>query len=350
MANNKIDLSAGMVPRAVAGLPGAVRRNIAATGMKIVPGQPAVGAEGRAAIAGVDPDHPNTLVVHDPVRFAASAPQTIAHESTHSWQENLPPAIQANIPGDDPGDPYSITPHELQSMRASGKTLLDLPREQQATLVQYYVSQGGTSAPRSIRDTYEPWVNDMAKQPLSTILPTAPGEEGIETTARPPQGQMYSTQTFAKGDPAPGQKPTHEAGEVTAWDSASGLPIVKRKPAQPASQPSAPDEKEESAEPAGGTNRTKPEPSSPAAAKPSDSKEPNSGLKADKSADTSPPVKGAPVKLQNGTTGKIAWYDPKLGIARIKTDDGKSVPVRKGAFTVQPHTQVAAHVRRIPAK
>jgi hypothetical protein len=138
-------------------------------------------------------------------------------------------------------------------------------------------------------------------------------------------------------DLSPGMVPHHNLGPVTGYDHDSGLPIVKRKPAdQPASNPSAPGKKEEAAE----TKPAKPEPK-PAA----------SETKQSQGETPAEPQKGAPVRLKDGTTGKLSWFDKVSGIARIRRDaDGKSVSVRKGAFQVQPHTQVSAHIRRINTK
>lgn len=170
---------------------------------------------------------------------------------------------------------------------------------------------------------------------MSNSMVTRPS--GVHPDALPPDFEAWD-------EPVP----THPAGQVTAYDEQSGLPIVRRKPADTrpaaaASKPSAPEKKEEAAE----TKPAKPEP------KPA--KEDTKPAAAEtKQSDPETPAemtKGAPVKLKDGSTGKLSWYDKVSGIARIRRDaDGKSISVRKNAFEVQPHTQVSAHVRRIPTK
>lgn len=184
-----------------AALPGPVRRVLSSTGLNLQPAKPHMGAQGNPAIASVDPGSPNTINVEDPARFNQSGTQTLSHEAVHLWHNNLPPHIQAQIPEDDQKDPYNYGGAEgLQSMRDQGMKLWNLPREKAATVVQYYASQGGKDAPKAIRDVYEPWVKDMSDVPLSTIKPTDPDAQGLETSPRPPQGQMYSTKVFAKGE------------------------------------------------------------------------------------------------------------------------------------------------------
>jgi len=228
-----------------------------------------MGAQNRPAIASVDPGSPNTINVEDPQRFNQSGPQTLGHETVHVWGNNLPPEIQKQIPPDDPKDPYNYGGTEgLKSMRDQGMKLWNLPREKAATIVQYYISQGGENAPKAIKDAYGPWVNDMNEAPLSSIVPSEPGQPGLNTTPRAPQGQMYSTRTFAKGE-EPGEHPL---------------------------------------------------------------------------------VKGAPVRLPDGTHGKIAYLDPTLRIARIKLNSGKQITARQSVLKVMPHIQAAAHIRKVPEK
>lgn len=60
--------------------------------------------------------------------------------------------------------------------------------------------------------------------------------------------------------------------------------------------------------------------------------------------------KGKPVKLPDGRTGKIAYLDPGMRIARVKLDAGGHETVKQKALTVMPYVQVAAHIRRIAEK
>lgn len=63
-----------------------------------------------------------------------------------------------------------------------------------------------------------------------------------------------------------------------------------------------------------------------------------------------PPIqKGTPVTI-NGKPGKIVFLHQEMGIARVKTDDGRKLTVRLGALKITPHIQVAAHIRKVPAK
>lgn len=253
----------------VAALPGPVRRVLSSTGLQLKPASPHTGAQNMPAIASVDAGSPNTINIEDPARFNRSAPQTLTHEAIHLWQNNLPPHIQAQIPPDNPDAPYDYGGVQgLLDARAKGKKLINFPREVQSTIGQYYQAQGGDeSAPDAIRKAYKPFVDDMEDYPLSTMMGTDPDQPGINTTARPPQGQMYSTQTFAKGDPAPG------------------------------------------------------------------------GMQ-----------KGTPVTLPDGTKGKVMHVIQGMGTLRVRTEDGRNLTVRAKAVKVVPHTQVAAHVRKLPGK
>lgn len=208
----------------VAALPGPVKRVLSSTGLNIQPAQPHMGAQGKPAIASVDPGSPNTINIENQQKFNSSGPQTLGHESVHLWHNNLPPEIQKQIPPDDLKDPYNYGGTQgLQSMRSQGMRLWNLPREKAATVVQYYISQGGENAPKAVKDAYGPWVNDMSQAPLSSVVPSEP-DGPMNTTPRAPQGQMYSTQTFAKGDPEPvGQKTGKSQPNTT--ELAKGSPV-----------------------------------------------------------------------------------------------------------------------------
>ena len=126
-------------------------------------------------------------------------------------------------------------------------------------------------------------------------------------------------------------KPTHEAGEITAWDSETRLPIVKRKPADSGTaeaKPSNPVEKPEA---------TKPE---PVAAAPKPAAKPvlkPAGLS-----------KGDPVELEDGTRGKVAHMVANMNTARVRTEDGRNITVRRNTLKQVEHVQVKAHIRRLP--
>lgn len=165
----------------------------------VTSGSPSTGANKMGSIASVDADSPDTININDPKSFSStsnSASQTLAHEATHLLQNNLPPTEAAKIPADDANHPYDLG--DLDAQRAKGKTITQLPREQEATIVQKYVASGGKDK------ALKPWVDDLKNVKLSTILPTKPGQQGISTTARAPQGgqQMLEdlpTQSAPKG-------------------------------------------------------------------------------------------------------------------------------------------------------
>ena len=162
----------------------------------VTSGSPSTGASNMASIASVDADSPDTITINDPNQFNRGASQTLAHEATHLLQNNLPPTEATAIPADNPDKPYDLS--NLGDARKQGKTITQLPREQQATIVQKWVASKGKDT------TLKPWIDDLKDVKLSSILPTKPGQSGIETTARAPQGgqQMLEdlpTQPAPKG-------------------------------------------------------------------------------------------------------------------------------------------------------
>lgn len=134
---------------------------------------------------------------------------------------------------------------------------------------------------------------------MGTTKVTPP--EGLHPDSLPPD--------FDGWDQEP-NVPTHPLGTVTAIDHDSGLPIVKRNSSDTAKPEEAPEE---------------PEPKPEALAK------------------------GTPVTV-NGKPGKVVFLHQEMGIARVKTDDGRKLTVRLGALKIMPHIQVAAHIRKVPAK
>lgn len=180
------DLSAGMVSKLKGQLPAPLQRVLGSTGLNVVSDAPHMGANNLPAIASVDPDSVNTVAVQDPKRFVSGGAQTLGHEATHLWQQNLPPTMAAKIPADNPNNPYGFSEADLPKMRAAGKTLATVPREIGPSIIQKYIAQGGTNAPAAVQKIYNPWVQDMQTTPLSGIIPTQPGQAGISTTPRPP--------------------------------------------------------------------------------------------------------------------------------------------------------------------
>jgi hypothetical protein len=110
---------------------------------------------------------------------AANDPATMAHELTHVWQNNLPPSVQAKIPAD-AEDMSAFNISDADKLRKQGKTLADLPREKQATIIQKYVEDPKKNA------NLKPWVDDMQTTGLSTTLPTGPNDTKLNTTPRAP--------------------------------------------------------------------------------------------------------------------------------------------------------------------
>jgi hypothetical protein len=45
-------------------------------------------------------------------------------------------------------------------------------------------------------------------------------------------------------------------------------------------------------------------------------------------------VKGAKVRLADGALGRVVYVDPNLRIARVRTEDGRNITVRRKQLTV----------------
>jgi hypothetical protein len=189
-------------------------------------------------LAGVIPGQ-NVVNVMDPAAFQKAPDQLAAHEGTHIWQNNLPPTLAAKIPADNAQDPYGFGGLAgLNALRQRGGTILDLPKEQQAAMMQYRQSQGGDNAPQAVRKATDPFVQDMNNLPLSVILPTDPDQKGINTNPRAPvppvQAMMMSQKTYAKGQPA---DPPPPAGYTVDSDPAPPAGYTVDAPQTPAAPP-----------------------------------------------------------------------------------------------------------------
>lgn len=183
----------------------------------VEPGSPSTGANNMASIASVDSDSPDTIKVNDPKAFnstANSATQTLAHEGTHLLQNNLPPTEASKIPADSTDHPYDLS--NLDSLRKQGKTITQLPREQQATIVQKYVASGKKDK------SLQPWIDDLKNVKLSTILPTKPDQKGISTEARPPQGGQQILKDL------PTQAVPASALKKPSWNSSAASALGRR--------------------------------------------------------------------------------------------------------------------------
>lgn len=344
---------------------------------------------GGKVLAGVEPHSPDTINIVDQAAFNKAPEQLVAHEATHNVDNNLPGALQDKIPADNPDDPYNYGGADgLNALRQKGGTILDLPREQQAALVQYYQSQGGPNAPAAVRQSHEPFVNDLAQLPQSTIQPTSPDADAINTTPRAPRppidvpGALQpATKIYPekkKVDLSAGfvKKATsditkHPAGKVTAIDEETLLPIVRRRSAsdatptvdktakvavagieaKPAERKSAAETKSEPVKKSTPMSEAKPAATSHSATSNDVAKVEASTAKlaGKEDAATAKPedkqkkaggfgalnlTKGQTVHLNSGVRGSIQHVNTSMKIVRIKTHDGHNLTVR--------HSQIAA--------
>lgn len=148
---------------------------------------------GRPDYAGVVKGDPHTIMFdHNTPLDDHTVQQLVAHEGMHIIQHNLPPEIASKIPADDEKDPYNYGGAQgLNDLRKQGGTILSLPREKQAAVIQYYVSQRPHVTGQAAADldsTYKPYLEDLNNLPQSTIQPTSPQDSSgtIVTTPRAP--------------------------------------------------------------------------------------------------------------------------------------------------------------------
>lgn len=191
MASDSLDLSSGMISKLQDDLPAPLQRVLGSTGLNVVSAGAYTNPQGLSGVASVDPQSVNTVEVNDPKQFVGGGAQTLGHESTHLWQNNLPPAIQAMIPRD-VSYPTQQSPEQVEGLRAQGKNLATVGREMGPTIIQSYLAQGGKHAPAKVQAAFAPWLNDMKTLPLSTIIPTSPGtaKDVINTAPRAPLPQF----------------------------------------------------------------------------------------------------------------------------------------------------------------
>lgn len=189
MAADSIDLSSGMISKLSDDLPGPLQRVLGSTGLNVTKAGAYTNGAGLSGVASVDPGSVNTVEVNDPKQFVGGGAQTLGHESTHLWQNNLPPSIQAQIPKD-ASYPTEQSPAQVEGLRAQGKNLVNVGREMGPTIIQSYMAQGGKNAPAKVQAAFAPWLKDMQTTPLSTIIPTSPDAKGLNVTPRPPLPQF----------------------------------------------------------------------------------------------------------------------------------------------------------------
>jgi preprotein translocase subunit YajC len=137
------------------------------------------------------------------------------------------------------------------------------------------------------------------------------------------------------------KKPYHQLGEITGWSHDDGLPIVKRKAEQSGISSTQ-----------GGANATGSTSKAAGAMETAATGEAGKPKADETSSKTqaNQMTKGSPVQLPDGTQGKVAHVIENMKTVRVRTDDGRNLTVRQSALTVLPHTQVAAHIRRIGSK
>lgn len=170
--------------RAIEDLPPEVRNAVSTVPVQVAKGQTLkTDAAPQGSVASVDQGAGNnTVSINSPKDFADNPTATMGHELTHVWQNNLPPSVQAKIP-DDPKDSSAFDISDVDKLRKQGKTLVDIPREKAATIVQKYVEAKPGS---DTRKKLQPWVDDMGKTALSSTQPTASDATKLNMKPRPP--------------------------------------------------------------------------------------------------------------------------------------------------------------------
>lgn len=164
----------------ISNLPEQVQNAVDTIPVQITKGQPMTDPNGRAnttVTSNVEQGAGNnTIEVNNPKTFNNPV---LGHELTHVWQNNLPPSVQSKIP-DDPKDMSAFDISDADKLRKQGKTLVDLPREKQATIVQKYIEDPKKNA------NLKPWVDDMGNQALSSTMPTSPNATRLNMEPRAP--------------------------------------------------------------------------------------------------------------------------------------------------------------------
>lgn len=180
LTDNNPSTSASSSPNSSTDIPTEVRNAVTTIPVEIKQGQSIKDPNNRGGgvpIANVDQGAGNnTIEVNRPQDFG---PAQKGHELVHIWQNNLPPSVQAKIP-DDPKDTSAFDISDADKLRKQGKTLVDIPREKAATIVQKYIEDPKKNA------NLKPWIEDMGKHGLSITQPTAPNATRLNTNPRAP--------------------------------------------------------------------------------------------------------------------------------------------------------------------
>lgn len=177
-------------------------------------------------IASVNSDDPTTIRVSHPDAFT---PALRGHEATHvaQWDrsDGVNPGMTIGGDNEIPQKDYSYGGMPgLRAARAAGKTMADFNREQQATMVQDYISQSrifenaakkGKLEPGDLKDyaevqeAYHPFIKQLAAQPEDDEIDTHPEPPGLPPADTPGLGMMKPDPLLG-GDPiATDPQPKH---------------------------------------------------------------------------------------------------------------------------------------------
>lgn len=187
-----------------AALPPQIKRIMDGLGVQFKKGEKLSGYNNMGSTASVRYNDPRTIEINDVENFKKGPNQTLGHEITHLWQNNLPGVIREHIPPDNQKDPYGIS--NIDKLRSQGHTLATIPREQGSAIVQMYVARP------SERERLQPWIDDLENIPMTSNIGTDPDAKEINLGVHPPQPPMsYYGQTLPYGTkprgPAPRKKP-----------------------------------------------------------------------------------------------------------------------------------------------
>jgi hypothetical protein len=168
-------------------------------------------------VASVGRGEPHVIEINDRAKWNQAPLQTKGHEIVHLWASHLPGKIREAIPPDDPDPKKRYDISDVDQLRASGKTLATIPQEKSATIIQTWI------ADPSQRKRLQPWMNDLTSVPLSTVQPTSPTQQGINTTPRAPTPPIEAYQTVAQTKQQ--TPPLTPAPHVAKPKPASGNPL-----------------------------------------------------------------------------------------------------------------------------
>lgn len=137
------------------------------------------------SVAGVEENEPRKIEVNDQEKFENNADQVVPHELYHQWTNNLPPSLKAKIPASSAGDYAEPTVDSVNALHRQGKTLLDLPGEQGASIMAWASMHPDD---QKVQAAVKPYLDDMRNTSLSVIQATGPNDKEINTRLRVPMG------------------------------------------------------------------------------------------------------------------------------------------------------------------